>query len=264
VHIITCSSTSAQNLIKCVNRAGFRVSDLVLQSLAAGRSVLTQEEKDMGVALIDLGGGTTEVLVYADGAPYSTTTIPVGAEMVTQDISVIKGISFENAERIKIDAGCCWESLLEGDDVIIPGIGGRPTVSMPREHILAIVRPRVEEIYRLVKEKLDKLVLSRPLGAGIVLTGGGALLSGAAELASYVFRMPVRVGNPLPMPGLVEEYNNPSYATAIGLALEGNDRENRGVEERVGEPIASRKGGDFWGVGTSVGKFVDWLKREFF
>jgi cell division protein FtsA len=264
VHIITCSSTSAQNLVKCVNRAGFKVNDLVLQSLAAGRSVLTQEEKDMGVALIDLGGGTTEVLVYADGAPYSTTTIPVGAEMVTQDISVIKSISFENAEKVKIDAGCCWESLLEGDDVIIPGIGGRPTVSMPREHILEIVRPRVEEIYRLVKEKLDKLSLSRPLGAGIVLTGGGAMLSGAAELASHVFRMPVRIGNPLPMPGLSGEYNNPSYATAIGLALEGSDRENRGTEEGAGEPISARPGGDFLGIGKSIGKLTDWLKKEFF
>jgi cell division protein FtsA len=259
VHIITCSSTSAQNLIKCVNRAGFRVDDLILQSLAAGRSVLTDEEKEMGVALVDLGGGTTELLVYSEGAPCSTSTIPAGSELISRDISVVKSISFENAEKVKVEAGCCWESLLEGDDVIIPGIGGRPTVPIPREQILEIVRPRVEEIYRMVKEKLDKLVLSRPLGAGIVLTGGGAMLSGAAELASQVFRMPVRVGNPLPVPGLSEEYRNPVYATAIGLALEGNDRENRGMENRGGEILTGGKGGNRRGIG----RFVDWLK-EFF
>jgi cell division protein FtsA len=258
VHIITCSSTSAQNLIKCVNRAGFRVDDLILRSLAAGRSVLTEEEKDMGVALIDLGSGTTELLVYSEGTPYSTSIIPAGSELITQDISFVKGISFENAEKVKIEAGCCWESLLEGDDIIIPGIGGRPTMSVPREEILTIIRPRVEEIYTMVKDKLDKPVLSRPLGAGIVLTGGGAMLAGAAELAAHIFRMPVRVGNPLPMPGLSAEYCNPAYATAIGLALEGNDRESRGQEERGGEISAGGRGGKRWGIG-----FIDWLK-EFF
>ncbi|MDR2375134.1 MAG: cell division protein FtsA [Treponema sp.] len=257
VHIITCSSTSAQNLIKCVNRAGFRVDDLILQSLAAGRSVLTQEEKEMGVALVDLGSGTTELLVYADGAPCSTSSIPAGSELISRDISIVRSISFENAEKVKLEAGCCWDSLLEGDEVIIPGIGGRPTVSITREQVLEIVRPRVDEIYRLVKEKLDKLVL--PLGAGIVLTGGGAMLSGAAELASHIFRMPVRVGNPLPVPGLSEEYRNPMYATAIGLALEGNDRKSRGMEERGGEILVGGKGGNRWGIG----RVVDWLK-EFF
>jgi cell division protein FtsA len=259
VHIITCSTTSAQNLINCVNRAGFH-AQLILQSLAAGRSVLTEEEKDMGVALVDLGGGTSDVLVYSEGAPYSTAAIAAGTELVTRDISIIKSISFENAEKIKIAAGCCWESLLEGEDVIIPGIGGRPTIPIPREHILEIIRPRMEEIYRMVKEKLDKLALTRPLGAGIVLTGGGAILPGAAELASYIFKMPVRVGNPLPLPGLAEEYYSPIYATAIGLALEGNDRETRGMEERGGEKSSGKKGGDF----LNIGKFLDWLKREFF
>jgi cell division protein FtsA len=256
VHIITCSSTSAQNLINCVNRAGFR-AQLILQSLAAGRSVLTEEEKDMGVALIDLGGGTTEMLVYSEGTPYSTVSLPAGTELVTRDISIMKGISFENAEKIKIAAGCCWESLLEGEDVIIPGIGGRPTIPISRKRILEIVRPRMEEIYRMVK---DKLALARPLGAGIVLTGGGAMLSGAVELASHIFGKPVRVGNPLPLPGLAAEYCNPVYATAIGLALEGNDRETKGMEDWGGEKSSGGKGGNFFGIG----KLVDWLKKEFF
>ena len=144
--------------------------------------------------------------------------------------------------------------------MIIPGIGGRPTIPIPRKHVLEIIRPRMEEIYRMVKEKLDKLALARPLGAGIVLTGGGAMLSGAADLASYIFKMPVRVGNPLPLPGLAEEYCNPVYATAIGLALEGNDRETGGTDERGGEKSGGGKGGDF----LRIGKLVDWLKKEFF
>ncbi|MDR1025134.1 MAG: cell division protein FtsA [Treponema sp.] len=259
VHIITCSSTSAQNLIKCVNRSGFRVDDLILRSLAAGRSVLTEEEKEMGVALVDLGSGTTELLVYSDGAPHSTSTIAAGSELITRDISVIKSISFENAEKVKIEAGCCWESFLEGDDVIIPGIGGRPTMPIPRGQILEIIRPRVVEIYQMVKDKLGKPVFSRPLGAGIVLTGGGAMLPGAAELAADVFGMPVRVGNLLPVPGLSEEYRSPAYATAVGLALEGNDRESRGMEERGSEILTGGRGGNRWGIG----KLIDWLK-EFF
>ena len=133
VHIITCTVTGAQNLIKCVNRAGFRVNELVLQTLAAGRAVLTQEEKDLGVVLVDLGGGTTDVLVYVDGSPYSTYTIPAGGSQVTGDISIIKNVSGETAEKIKIEAGCCWDDLLDEDEtVIVPGVGGRPPMSIPR------------------------------------------------------------------------------------------------------------------------------------
>jgi cell division protein FtsA len=262
VYIITSSLTSGQNLIKCVNRAGFHVEELILRSLAAGRAVLTEEEKDMGVALLDLGAGTTELLAYTNGVPCATGSIPAGAELISRDISLMKGISFDNAEKLKLEAGCCWEDFLEGDDVIISGLGGRSTVAISRGEILHIIRPRVEEIFRLAKEKLEKLgklTPPSPLGAGIVLTGGGAMLPGAVELAAHIFKMPVRMGNPLPVPGLAEEYRNPLYATAIGLALEGNDREQDGKEERGGEILVTRKGGSRWGIG----KIVDWL-REFF
>jgi cell division protein FtsA len=259
VHIITCSVTSAQNLIKCVNRAGFKVNDLVLQSLAAGRSAVTPEEKDMGVALIDLGGGTTELMVYSQGAPYSTTTIPAGGSQVTSDISILKNIAFETAERIKLEAGCCWGDLLEGDDdIIVPGVGGRPPLPIPRSEILRIIRPRMEEIFTMVKEKLDKLSLSRPLGGGIVLTGGGAQLLGAVELASHIFKLPVRIGNPLPVGGLVEEYRSPAYATAVGLVLEGNDREGNRRAERGGEHPRDK------GKGSILKRLKSWLQNEFF
>jgi cell division protein FtsA len=257
VYIITCSVTSAGNLVKCVNRAGFRVNDLILHSIAAGRAVLTEEEKDMGVALIDLGGGTTDLLVYSDGSPYLTATVAAGGAQVTSDISILNHISSENAEKIKLEAGCCWEGLLEEDaEVIVPGVGGRPPQAIPRSRILAIIRPRMEEIFKMVKEHLDRLVLSKPLGGGVVLTGGGAMLQGAAELASSIFGLPVRIGIPLKVEGLAEEYCTPVYAAAIGLVLEGGDRDLKSGSER---DARSREKGP----ADLLGKLKDWL-REFF
>ena len=258
VHIITCSTTGAQNLIKCVNRAGFRVKDLILETLAAGRAVLTPEEKELGVALVDLGGGTTNVLVYSGGAPYSISTIPAGGTQVTSDISIIKSVSNEVAEKIKLEAGCCWEPFLEEDDeIIVPGVGGRAPQAIPRSQIFAIIRPRMEETFKLVKEKLDKLSFSRPLGGGVVLTGGGSELLGAADLAAQVFNLPVRVGIPLPVGGLVEDYRSPAFATAVGLALEGYERRQKdgivhGVESR------DKGGPRVWE------KLKDWFEKEFF
>jgi len=249
VHIITSSATSAENLLRCVNRAGFKANNslLLLQVLAAGRAALTPEERDLGVALLDLGGGTTDVLVYYDGAPYSTFTIPVGGVEVTRDISTIKSISIEVAEKIKQESACCWEPLLEYDeDILVPGMGGRPPLAIPRSHIYAIVRPRMEEIFDLVKQKLDCLNLPRPLSGGIVITGGGAALTGAVELASEIFKMPVRLGMPIRfanLGGLIDEYRSPVYATAIGLALEGDKREQdeAGERETSLRPLLSAK-----------------------
>lgn len=263
VHIITCTVTGAQNLIKCVNRAGFRVNELVLQTLAAGRAVLTQEEKDLGVVLVDLGGGTTDVLVYVDGSPYSTYTIPAGGSQVTSDISIIKNVSSETAEKIKIEAGCCWEALLEEDEtVIVPGVGGRPPLPIPRSQLLTIIKPRIEEIFKMVKQQLDALNIPRPLGGGIVLTGGGAQLSGVVELANKILKLPSRLGCPIPTPelgGLVEEYRSPSYATGIGLLLEGTKRismtsPQRTAETRQGE----KKNADI------IERLKVWLRDEFF
>jgi cell division protein FtsA len=263
VHIITCTVTGAQNLIKCVNRAGFRVNELILQTLAAGRAVLTPDEKDLGVVLVDLGGGTTDVLVYTEGSPYSTFTIPAGGAQVTGDISIIKNVSQETAEKIKIEAGCCWEALLEDDEeIIVPGVGGRPPLPIPRSQILAIVKPRMEEIFKMVKEKLDKLNLNRPFGGGVVLTGGGAQLSGAVELANSILKLPARLGSPIPVPelgGLMEEYRSPAYATVIGLVLEGVKRANLGgLQGSSDTRQGDKKHADI------IEKFKAWLKDEFF
>ncbi|MCL2800744.1 MAG: cell division protein FtsA [Treponema sp.] len=263
VHIITCTVTGAQNLIKCVNRAGFKVNEIILQTLASGRAVLTSEEIDLGVMLIDLGGGTTDTLVYSEGTPYSTFTVPAGGTQVTSDISIIKNISLENAEKIKIDAGCCWDSLLDYDDtVIVPGVGGRPPMSIPSSQILTIIKPRMEEIFKLIKQHLDTLNLPRPLGGGVVLTGGAAQLAGVTELANSILKLPARLGSPIPTEGfggLVEEYRNPAFATVIGLALEGDRRTGlesleRGTDSRNGEKKS----------GALIDKLKSWLREEFF
>ncbi|MCL2266293.1 MAG: cell division protein FtsA [Treponema sp.] len=262
VHIITCTVTGAQNLIKCVNRAGFRVNDLVLQTLAAGRAVLTQEETELGTVLLDLGGGTTDALVYVDGTPYSTYTIPAGGTQVTNDISIIKNISLENAEKIKIDAGCCWDAMADNDSIIVPGVGGRPPMSIPRSQIHAIIKPRMEEIFKLVKQHLDSLNLSRPLGGGVVLTGAAAQLAGVVELANHILRLPARLGCPIPVQelgGLVEEYRTPAYATVIGLALEGLKRSGVNQSERNAEMRQKDKKNSML-----ISKLKSWLKEEFF
>ena len=266
VHIITCSATSAQNLIRCVNRAGFKINDaLVLQTLAAGRSVLTPEEMELGVALIDLGGGTTDVLVYYDGAPYSSFTIPVGGAEVTKDISLIVGISLEEAERIKLKSACCWKPLVEDDeDILVPGVGGRKPMSIPRSHIYEIVRPRMEEIFDLVNQKLNCLTLPKPLDGGVVITGGGAELPGAVELAGDILKRPSRMGTPIRfanLGGLVEGYRTAAHATAIGLVLEGDRRENLILGDRDKGSRTSIIKRDDRGL---LNRIKDWFKETFF
>ena len=266
VHIITVSVTSMKNLIRCVNRAGFAANEyMLLQVLAAGRAVLTPEERELGVALIDIGGGTTDILVYHDGAPYSTFTIPVGGFEVTKDISMIKSISVEAAEKIKCECACCWEDLLEGEDILIQDMAGRPPMSIPRSHIYAIVKPRMQEIFELVRQKLDSINLPRPLSGGVVITGGGAALTGAVELAGDVFKMPVRLGVPIRfanLGGLVDGYCTPLHSTAIGLVLEGDSRENDGFSDR---DASSRSSLPKTGRRPEVGRrIVEWLKNGLF
>ncbi len=257
VHIVTCSVTSSQNVVKCVNRAGYRVDSLVLKTLAATRAVMTEEERELGSVLIDLGAGTTDILVLMDGAPLCTTSVPLGGIQVTNDISIVKGISMETSERIKVNAGCCWAPLIENyEEVIIPGVGGRPPEAIPRTEICRIVQPRMEEIFQLAKDRITHLTNIRPLSGNVVLTGGGALLPGVVELASDIFDTPaVRIGIPGNLGGLIEEYRSPEFSTAVGLVLCG--AENRVIGGDVPAPKESR------GKAPGFGKFVDWLK-EFF
>jgi cell division protein FtsA len=271
VHIVTGSVTTAQNLVRCVNRAGFRVERLILQSLAAARAVLTSEEKELGCLLVDLGGGTTDALVYADGAPYFSSAVPVGGAQVTNDLSIVLSVSMEAAERLKRESASAWAESVDPDEtIVVPGVGGRPPAEAPRRNLSAIVQPRMEEIFRMSREKVEKMGHWRHIKGGVVLTGGGALMQGAAELAQDIFQMPVRVGNPITLGGLVEEYRSPLYATAVGLVLLG--AEETAPEERQGARSAARgapRGAERQGKGKPasdgrLGRIVDWIKNGFF
>jgi cell division protein FtsA len=233
VHIITGSVTSAQNLVKCVNRAGFKVDGIVLESLAAAGAVLSHEEKELGALLIDLGGGTTDILVYIEGAPYFTNVIPLGGSQVTGDLSIMLKTPVETAEKIKRESGCCHYSLVEpGEEIIIPGLGGRPPLAVARKDLCSIIQPRIAEIFSMVREKVDKKGYLKRLNGGVVLTGGGALLPGAVELAQDIFGYAARIGIPHRLGGLVEEYQNPEFASAVGLVLYG--AEQVGPEKKEG------------------------------
>jgi len=225
VHIITGAVTSAQNIVKCVNRAGFKVNDIVLEPLASSKAVLTQDEKELGVLLIDLGGGTTDVLLHLEGAPYHTEVLSVGGDQVTNDISIMLKTPLEAAEKIKVQAGCCYAPLVQEDEEVhIPGVGGRPPRTIMRSELVEIVQPRMSEILGMIREQIDRKGYLNILGGGVVVTGGGSLLTGTAELATEIFNLPARTGYPVKLGGLVEEYYNPMYATGVGLVLSGAAR----------------------------------------
>ncbi len=236
VHIITGSVTSAQNLVKCVNRAGFKVDGIVLESLAAAEAVLSREEKDLGSLLIDLGGGTTDILVHIDGAPYYTNVIPLGGSQVTGDISIMLKTPVETAERIKRESGCCHYSLVEpGQETIIPGLGGRPPLALARRDLCSIIQPRIAEIFTMVRDRIEKKGFAGRLNGGVVLTGGGAELPGAVELAQEIFSTAARVGFPTRLGGLVEEYQKPEFASAVGLVMYGAQYAHPEMKEGPGK-----------------------------
>ncbi|MBO7420769.1 MAG: cell division protein FtsA [Spirochaetaceae bacterium] len=232
VLLVTASVTATQNIVRCVNRASYGVDGLMLKTLAAARSVMTQEERNLGSILIDLGGGTTDVLVVYDDAPLCICSIPIGGQMVTNDIAIVKGITTENAEKIKIDAGCCWEPLLDTyEEVLLPGIGGRAPEIITRQELCQIIQPRVQEILEMTRDKLALLTKSKQLSGNIVLCGGGALMHGIADLTSYVFdTTAVRIGNSAKMGGLLDEYHTPQFATATGIVLTQTDIIRKKIE----------------------------------
>ncbi len=262
VHIITGSVTTAQNLVKCVNRAGFKVNRLVLQSLAAARAVLTSDEKELGCLLVDLGGGTTDVLVYAEGAPYYTSVVPAGGAQVTNDISIMLSIPMDAAERLKRESASCWlEGVDPEDSVVVPGVGGRAPAETSRRRLCSIVQPRMEEIYHMVRERIEKMGHWRHIKGGVVLTGGGALMQGAPELAAEIFQMPTRVGNPITLGGLVDEYRSPLFATGVGLVLLGAESIQPELRQAQRGPDRGGKQGQ---VNQAFGRLSDWFRKGFF
>jgi len=234
VHIVTGAVTSAQNIIKCANKAGLDVYDIVLEPLASSEAVLTKEERNLGAALIDFGGGTTDMALFARGAIQHTSVLALGGDNLTYDIAVGLRTPKVEAEKIKVKYGCALSSLIGRDETIeVPGVGGRKPRTLSRRILGEILEPRVEEIFTLIYNELASAGLEKMLGSGIVVTGGTAELPGISELAEQVFNAPARPGYPQGISGLTDLVNKPMYATAVGLVLYGARNSKRKRKFRI-------------------------------
>ncbi len=222
VHIITGAVTSAQNIIRCANKSGLDVSDIVLESIASSETVLTPEEKELGVAIIDFGGGTTDLAIFSNNSIKHTSVLGLGGNNLTNDIAIGLRTPHQAAERIKRVHGCCLTSMINKEETIeVPSVGGRKPRTLSRQILGEILEPRVEEILSLVNREILKSGFAETLASGIVVTGGGSLLEGIPELAEQIFNLPGRRGYPQGFGGIMDVVNSPMYATAVGLVLYG-------------------------------------------
>jgi cell division protein FtsA len=254
VHIVTGAISSGQNLIKCCNRAGLHVRDVLAGPLAAAEAVLTPEERELGVALLDLGGGTTDVVVVHAGAIRHTAVLPVGGGHVTTDLAAALRTPFAEAERLKQRHGCAITATAPADQVVeVAGVGGRDAHHLSRRALAEVIEPRMEEVFTFVKRELERAGCAHVLTAGIVLTGGGAAMQQVIGLAERVFRLPVRLGVPLHLSGLVDVVASPMYSTAVGLVLHGLKQDPR---MRHGDGMRGQ-------LGVVRERMLGWL-REFF
>lgn len=223
VHMVTGAVSAADNIIKCVQRCGLHVDDVILEQLASSYAVLTEDEKDLGVALVDVGGGTTDIAVFTDGSIRHTSVIPIAGDQVTNDIAVALRTPTHYAEEIKIKYACALPQLANPDETIeVPSVGDRPPRRLARQTLAEVVEPRYEELFRLVQAEIRRSGFEDMIAAGLVLTGGSAKMEGAVELAEEVFHVPVRLGYPQHVTGLVDVVRNPIHATGVGLLLFGS------------------------------------------
>lgn len=231
VHIVTAASTSAQNIIKCCNRAGLNVHEVLLEQLAGSEAVLGHDEKELGVVLVDIGGGTTDIAIFVNGSVVHTSVLPLGGNHLTNDVAVGLRTPGNEAERIKQKYGCVLTSLVQKEETIeVPSVGGRNPRVLSRQILSEILEPRIEEIFHLVHQEIVRSGFEDRIAAGVVLTGGCAILEGMPELAEQVFNMPVRRGIPKGVGGLADVVKSPMYATAVGLVLGGI---KAGMQEKV-------------------------------
>jgi cell division protein FtsA len=222
IHIVTGAVTSAHNLIKCANSAGLDVCDIVLQSLASGEGVLNKEERDLGAALIDFGGGTTDLAVFKGKSIKHTSVLALGGNNLTNDVSVGLRTPMAEAEKIKIKYGTCLSSNIGKDETVeVAGVGGRKPRMLSRQILAEILEPRVEEIFNLMNREVYRAGMENVITSGVVVTGGSSLLEGVVDIAEAAFDLPTRIGRPMGIRGLVDVVNNPMYATAVGLVLYG-------------------------------------------
>lgn len=229
VHLVTCAVNAAQNIEKCIRRCGLEVEDVILEQLASGYAVLTDDEKELGVCLVDIGGGTTDMAIFTEGAIRHTAVIPIAGDQVTNDIAMALRTPTQNAEEIKIKYACALAKLVgENETIRVPSIGERAERELSRQALAEVVEPRYDELFALIQAELRRSGFEELVAAGIVLTGGTSKMEGVAELAEEIFHMPVSIGKPSGFTGLADIVRNPIYSTAVGLLLYGYELETEG------------------------------------
>ena len=255
VHMVTGAESAAQNIVKCIQRCGLEVDDIVLEQLASSYSVLTEDEKELGTCIVDIGGGTTDVAVFLHGAIQHTAVIPIAGDQVTNDIAVSMRTPTQYAEEIKIKYACALSQLANPDETIeVPSVGDRPPRRLARQTLAEIVEPRFEELFGLIRDELRRSGFEELIAAGVVITGGSAKMEGAVELAEEVFHTPVRLGAPQYVEGLADVVRNPIHATGVGLLLYGH--ENTVRRGRRATPVSS-------GIADVVERMKAWFQRQF-
>ncbi|MCK0537956.1 cell division protein FtsA [Alcanivorax quisquiliarum] len=255
VHLVTCAVNAAQNVEKCVRRCGLEVEDMILEQLASSYAVLTEDERELGVCMVDIGGGTTDIAIFTEGAIRHTANIPIAGDQVTNDIAMALRTPKQYAEEIKMKYACALTQLAGADETIkVPSVGDRPPRTLSRQNLAEVVEPRYDELFTLIQAELRRSGFEDLIPGGIVLTGGSAKIEGALELAEEIFHMPVRLGMPQGVAGLTDVVRNPIYATAVGLLLYGQRMEQEGRGGRRD----SQEGGIDW-----LEKVKSWFKGNF-
>jgi cell division protein FtsA len=243
VHLVTCAVNAAQNIEKCIRRCGLEVEDIILEQVASGYSVLTEDEKDLGVCLVDIGGGTSDIAIFTEGAIRHTAVIPIAGDQVTNDIAMALRTPTQNAEDIKIRYACALASMAgENESIKVPSVGDRSDRDLSRQALAEVVEPRYDELFTLIQAELRRSGFEDLVAAGIVLTGGTSKMEGVVELAEEIFHMPVSIGRPQGVSGLADIVKNPIYSTAVGLLQYGANQQsdeivlpsNAGMETVVG------------------------------
>ena len=235
VHIVTGSSSSKQNIVACVNQAGVKVQNPVLEQLAASEAVLTTDEKELGVALVDIGGGTTDFTVFERGSIWHTGVIAIGGDHFTNDLAVSLRTPIPDAEKLKQRAGCALAGLVDEEVLIeVPSVGGRAPRTMPKKLLAEVLQPHAEQVFHHLWDEIQRSGYERSLNAGVVLTGGGSKLEGMAEVAEQIFDLPIRRGFPDGVGGLADHVQDPSFATAVGLAMYVNRKDTAGAVSSMG------------------------------
>src|SRR5882757_9329759 len=254
VHIVTGAVSAVENITKCVRRCGLVVKDVILQPLASALAVLNDDEKDLGVCLIDIGGGTTDLAVFTGGAIRHTAVIPIAGDQVTNDIAMTLRTPTKEAEELKVRFGCALRQLADPDDIIeVPGVGERAPRKLSRPMLAEVIEPRIEELFQFVQSEVRRSGFEEMISSGMVITGGSALLQGITELGEEIFHMPVRIGVPSYMGGLADVVRSPRYATAVGLLLDGR-------EQYLRAELAREQGK---GLSNVAERMRQWVKANF-